>query len=132
MSYKISLIQEENVIQTVFRGKVTIIDLGIIFQKNLKLAKKHQANLFLVDCLEMVDTTSLVVENYEAGILLTQVIKQIPKRIRSAMILSPSPKARENLLFFETVTHNRGVNVRTFENREDALSWLLEEQEPGF
>jgi hypothetical protein len=126
MPYKINHLEEENIIETVYRNKVKLIDVSIVFQKNLLLAKKHRINLFLVDCTEMVDTKSMVVENYEAGILFRQLIKQIPKRVKNAIILSHHQLARENLLFFEMVTRNRGVNVRTFENREDALSWLLQ------
>ena len=126
MSYKIKFLEEENILETIYHGTVKIVDLGIVFAKNLKLARKHHVHLFLVDCLELEDDKAMIVENYEAGILLKKIVGQLPKRMRNAIVLPRSLQAAENLLFFETMTRNRGLNVRSFENREAALTWLLE------
>jgi hypothetical protein len=42
---------------------------------------------------------------------------------KAAIIDRPLPKVRE--IFFETVSRNRGFNLRIFDNPETALAWLL-------
>ncbi len=127
MPYQIKLLEGEHILETIYRKQVKVLDVGAALQKNFQLAKKHQVNLFLVDCLEMIDTKTMVVENYETGILLRKLIKQIPRRVKIALILSRSQAARDNLLFFETVSRNGGVDLRTFQNRQDAWAWLRRE-----
>ena len=92
----------------------------------LFLAKKHETNLFLIDCLELIDDKALVFENYKLGVDLTKITQKIPEQVKDAIILPHSPQAADNIRFFETVAINRGLNIRLFKNREDALEWLLE------
>ena len=127
MPYQIKLLEGEHILETIYRKQVKVLDVGAALQKNFQLTKKDPVNLFLVDCLEMIDTKTMVVENYETGILLRKLIKQIPRRVKIALILSRSQAARDNLLFFETVSRNGGVDLRTFQNRQDAWAWLRRE-----
>lgn len=93
--------------------------------KTLVLSKKHKTNLFLIDCLELVDDKVLVFENYKLGVDLTKMLQKIPQGVKDAIILPRSRQAADNIRFFETVAINRGLNVCLFRNREDALDWLL-------
>lgn len=125
MPYQITFIPETKIIKTVFDGNVKKGEVDEVMVKNLEMAKEYQTALFLVDCTEIKDESSFVLENYETGILLTKIAKEMPGRLKDALILPRSPKAAENLRFFETVTRNRGMSVRSFENEADAIAWLL-------
>ena len=125
MSHTIELIENGKVIKTRFHRETQPDEIQSVMSKNLEMAKRHQTSLFLVDCTELKDETSYVFENYEVGVMLAEMQKQLPARLKDALILPRSEKAAENLRFFETVTLNRGMDVRTFEKETDALAWLL-------
>lgn len=125
MSYTITFMPDTKILKTVFEGNVKKGEVDEVMVKNLEMAKQYQTTLFLVDCTKIEDESSFVLENYETGILLTKISKEMPGRLKDALILPRSPKAAENLRFFETVTRNRGMSVRSFENEEDAIAWLL-------
>lgn len=125
MPHTIKFLEKIKVIETVYHGNVNSNEVASVFMENLKIAKKHQTGLFLVNCLEIEDKSSFTFENYEAGILLTELIKEVPNYPKNALILPRSEEAAKNIRFFETVVRNRGLAVRTFEKEEDALEWLL-------
>ena len=43
---------------------------------------------------------------------------------REAVLLPLDPAAEEEFQFFETVCRNRGLDVRVFAERDEALAWL--------
>jgi len=49
------------------------------------------------------------------------------KEIRTirAAVLIPSDEQKENYKFYETVTHNVGMNLRVFFKEEEAIDWLM-------
>ena len=78
-----------------------------------------------MDFSALVDERELVFENYEEGALMAKVLGKLPQKMRDVIILPKDEVAKGNLLFFETVARNRGVNVWSFDTRDDALAWLL-------
>ncbi|MCB2178835.1 STAS/SEC14 domain-containing protein [bacterium] len=126
MSHKIAFREDSNILATIFDGKVTPNEVEEVVVENLNLAIQYQTNLFLVDCRNIEDESSFAIENYETGVLLTKLSQKLPGHLKDALIQPISPLAAENLRFFETVTRNRGLNVRLFETEEAALAWLLE------
>jgi hypothetical protein len=126
MPYTITHLEEKNILEAIYRGRVKPTEVMTAITKLLFLAKKHKTNLFLIDCLELIDDKALVFENYKLGVDLTKITQKIPEQVKDAIILPRSPQAADNIRFFETVAINRGLNIRLFKNREDALEWLLE------
>ena len=126
MPYTITHLEEKNILETTYRGRVKPTEVMTAITKILVLAKKHKTNLFLVDCLELIDDKVLFFENYKLGVDLTKIIQKIPQEVKDAIILPRSAQAADNIRFFETVAINRGLNVCLFRNREDALDWLLD------
>lgn len=55
------------------------------------------------------------------------LLPQMPQNFRNAIVMPDGEIGRKNLRFYETVTRNRGLNIRVFETREDALAWLFRE-----
>ena len=125
MAYEIRFLEDDQILETSLNGMVKVVDVLAAIQKNLVLAKRHQVHLFLVDCSALVDEKEKIFENYEAGTFLARLFDQIPRRFRDAIVLPRDEIARANLNFFETVTRNRGLNVRVFDTRDEALMWLL-------
>ena len=125
MPYTITHLEEENILEIIYRGRVKPVEVMTAITKTLVLSKKHKTNLFLIDCLELVDDKALVFENYKLGVDLTKMLQKIPQGVKDAIILPRSRQAADNIRFFETVAINRGLNVCLFRNREDALDWLL-------
>ena len=125
MPYTITHLEDENILEIIYRGRVKPVEVMTAITKTLVLSKKHKTNLFLIDCLELVDDKALVFENYKLGADLTKMLQKIPQEVKDAIILPRSAQAADNIRFFETVAINRGLNVYLFRNREDALDWLL-------
>ena len=126
MPYTISYLEEKNIIETIYEGKVRVIDVITVIQKNVGLARRYQTGLFLVDCALLIDEKEHIFENYDVGTFMTKVLDQLPRSMRDAIILPENEIGKANLRFFERVARNRGVNVQTFEKREDAFAWLLQ------
>jgi hypothetical protein len=78
-------------------------------------------NRFLVDAREV-----------EAGgsafdvLAIAEFLSSLPPGVieREAVVLPREPGAAAQMEFFETAARNRGLNVRVFRAREDALNWL--------
>ena len=125
MAYQIRFLEEYEIIETVYEGKVKVLDVIAVIRENLKLSKQKQMHLFLVDCLMLIDEMEFVFENHKVGTFMAKLFDQIPHNMRDAIILPESEIGKANLRFFETVARNRGLNVRVFETRDEALAWLL-------
>jgi hypothetical protein len=57
---------------------------------------------------------------------LAELLASLPPGIieREAILLSAHAAAAEEMEFFETVCRNRGLDVRVFRERDEALAWL--------
>lgn len=71
-----------------------------VMVENLRIAKQYQTSLFLVACTAIEDHSSFILENYEAGILLSEMGTELPNQLKEALLLPRSPQAAENLRFF--------------------------------
>ncbi len=126
MPYTITHVEEKNILEVTYRGRVKPVEVMTVIAKILVLAKKHKTYLFLIDCLELIDDKALVFENYKLGVDISKITQKIPEQVKDAIILPRSAQAADNIRFFETVAINRGLNVCLFKNREDAIEWLLD------
>ena len=83
----------------------------------MRLSAEHAVTKVFVDASE---ETSLprTVGLHEFGTHMSEEIL----RIQFAVVMSPV--VRKELLFLETVTVNRGMKVKMFDTREEALEWL--------
>ena len=48
------------------------------------------------------------------------------RKSKIALILPPTGKIREDVIFYETVCRNRGWAVKAFDDRSEAIEWLLQ------
>ncbi|NTW48334.1 MAG: hypothetical protein HGB19_01100 [Chlorobiales bacterium] len=121
MPYTSRFNEEINAIETVYSGTLTINDLHENLKKTMDLSHKHRVTRFLADCTGMSPGGS-VLNIYE----FAKQLENIPEvyRLKEAIILPVLPDSAKDLTFFETTARNRGLNVRIFGNREDAITWL--------
>lgn len=88
-----------------------------------KAAIENQCGKVLIDVRELEGWLG-VFDNYN---LVTKDFQQLRGKgiVKAAIVDRPLPKSRE--WFLEIVSHNRGYNLRIFENPEAALEWLLDQ-----
>jgi hypothetical protein len=119
----VSYLEEAGAVETVCRGAFRARELDGELTATGVLAAENLCNRFLVDCLDM-DAGRLGVT---LDILsLAELLASLPPGTieREAVLLPLSAAAAEDMAFFEPAARNRGVNVRVFRSREDALAWL--------
>ena len=102
-------------------GDVTIEDLRSTLASALKLHKERGLSRGFIDATKVTSypSTSSI---FDFG---SQGVDQL-RGLRIA-IAAPSGKLLVDPVFFETVTRNRGANVRIFDSTDAALAWLIEE-----
>ena len=110
------------VIEIVYFGLVTPADLSASIADALKLVEQGRLIRILTDCSRMEDGHSIVdlLEN-----MMQLVAEDLILNLREAVITGPHPSAAANVRFWETAGQNRGMNVKLFKDRSEALVWLL-------
>jgi hypothetical protein len=78
--------------------------------------------LYLGDGTEL-EPSSTVVDIYEMVMIIDRVL--VDRGAREAMIAPRDPEAAAQVRFFETACRNRGLAVRVFDDRDEALRWLF-------
>jgi hypothetical protein len=111
------------IVEIVLAGSITGPDLQESTSKAIALSKDQGIPAaFLVDATELelaasiVDLYDLPAQQYFA--------EGADLRNRLALVLPQSPKARRDARFYETACVNRGWNVKSFPNRDEAIEWL--------
>ncbi len=118
MSHQMRYDADRQVVWVAFAQQVTVDDLLAATADALKLAQEHGTYRFIYDVRECS------VEDSMASVY------EIPSRIQE---LNPSPYNRIAVFykddvaiyeFIENVARNRGLNIRKFEDVEEAHQWL--------
>lgn len=63
---------------------------------------------------------------FELGVALTAE----PALVREKVAILVPPEEKVNAAFFETVSINRGANLRVFTDFETAITWLIMKEQP--
>ncbi len=94
-------------------------------QETHALGKEKSINKFLVD-MTQARNTDTAVNNYQFAY---KDMKKMPKDVRNARIatlVSPDDHSHD---FIETVSQNSGLNVKIFRDRDEAIRYLLKDQQ---
>jgi hypothetical protein len=87
------------------------------------LGAEMLVNRFLVDArkIEAAGSTFDV-------FALAEFLSSVPPGIieREAILIPEEAAAADEMEFFETAARNRGLNVRLFHDRDEALAWLAD------
>ena len=122
MSLTVRYDPESRFIETVNIGIATCEDLTKEAVQAIALAMKNDCVLFLSDHSRS-DVNFSIADVYELPALYEAEGLERSARIA---VISPQSKAGAQLAqFHETVSVNRGWSTQLFDERQDALDWLL-------
>ena len=105
-------------------GRITASDLRELTSELIALQKVEGPKKFLVDSSAM-QLAATIMDVYDLPAKQYQE-EGADRRGRLALILSTSPKEREAGQFYEAVCQNWGWSVRAFQQRAEAIEWLLQ------
>ncbi|MBL8016696.1 MAG: hypothetical protein JNK43_05445 [Ignavibacteria bacterium] len=122
MPFKINVSESNDYICLNYHGSITNTELTDSIIGCQEIYKKTGLSLFLADCTNMLAEHSILdifskVDSFES--------LEMKKDFKEAIIITKDSESLDKLNFYETACLNRGYNVRIFENKEDALKWLL-------
>jgi len=111
------------IVEVVFVGTITALDLQESTSELIQLEKEKGINQFLVDATQMHYSGSLTVVH---DLPAKQYLEAGADRFgRVAVVLPTSPRDREFVQFYETVCQNRGWFVKAFSTTREAIGWLI-------
>ncbi|MBL8078670.1 MAG: hypothetical protein JNM55_11955 [Anaerolineales bacterium] len=124
MSWKISYLEDQKIIKTVYTEPITLEETKEAAMANALLAGEKQTGLFLADC-STFQTDANLVDIYELGKFLESLSLRMHISIKEAMIEPPNVhNVSRDLQFYENVANNRMVRVKIFQDHDAAISWL--------
>ncbi len=126
MSWTLKYVPELGVVQYTSMGRITPDEVRDATTKAIGLARGSNTKLFLIDDSKWEGGES-VVDLFDLPNLYVEL--EVDPGSRAAVIMPPpgTTEAKDEL-FYETVCRNRGWNVRTFQERDEASLWLTNRQ----
>lgn len=122
MSFKAKYNKHLNLIESTYKGIIKGEELMQQVLSNIDLAKKNNTHKFLTDCRELSPNIN-VIDSYKLVKLYEKL--EGASNMKEAILIPDIPEAARAIEFYETVSLNRGFQVKAFTDRDEALSWLL-------
>jgi hypothetical protein len=122
MTVLVHVLQDVGVIEMVFKGSSGPKEIDAGIAEAGAAGAEHLFNRYLVDVRDQPPGgTAFDI------LALGEFLASLPPGIieREAVVLPLDEGAVEDFEFFETVCRNRGMDVRVFREREEALAWLI-------
>lgn len=121
MAWKVDVLKETGVIETVYAGLMATDELREAFNMTFRKAREHGAQRFLADCRGLKGGHSVI----DLYLLVEKLVSiDILRTIKEALLMPTNEVSSENVRFWETAARNKGFNVRVFVDRDVALEWL--------
>lgn len=114
-----------NIIEVIYSGTLSMDDIKNAIIQRISIQEETGAMSVLADISGIDNVKVHLVDIFSIADTFFENINS-DRRTRIALILPRYPKAREDALFYETACLNRGWKVKSFEDREEAIKWLLE------
>jgi hypothetical protein len=114
-------LEDAGVVEMIVAGVVSPQDLDTGMTRAGALGAEHLSNWYLVDA------RSIAAGGNAFDVLaLAEFLSSIPPGVieREAVLLPREAAAKEEMEFFETACRTRGMDVRVFNERDEALAWL--------
>ena len=120
-TYHISMKIEEEYMMACASGSRTRGVVASLVTEIAQATIEHQKGKVLVDVRELEGRLGV----FDSYYLVTKDFQRLRGKgiLKAAIVDRPLPKMRD--WFLETVSQNRGFNLKIFENQETALVWLL-------
>ena len=119
--YHLTLNVEKEYLMARASGSRTRAVVSSLVMEISNAAIQNQRGKVLIDVRELQGWLGV----FDSYYIVTKDFHQLRGKgiVKAAIVDRPLPKMRE--MFFQTVSHNRGFNLRIFEDPEAALPWLL-------
>ena len=124
MALTIEYDSETKIIKMLYTGELNIAVIRNGATKRIALQKETGAMSVLVDISGINRLNTNVFD------LLSIPDKYFPKKgaermTRMALVLPLNPQFRKDAFFYETSCKNRGWNTKSFDERHEAIAWLI-------
>lgn len=126
MACSVTYNPESDLVETVYSGRVTAEDVLYAATERIRLQREEGASWQVL--IDTRQTTQLVAGAFDFY-KLQDVYREEPSNHRTqiAVVLPDGDEhARAGALFFETLCVNRGWLVSSFDEMDEAVSWLAE------
>lgn len=123
MESKSEFIAGKNYVLSTVSGEANIRQIMETVLHAYKIGEQNDCYSFLTDCSGLFsERNSTIIEEFE----LIEFYKEISKfkYFVEAIVLPVDNYAKEGMLFFETISANRGMMIKTFANFGEAEAWL--------
>lgn len=109
------------VVEMIVAGEVSPQEIDAGVTQAGALGAEYLSNWYLIDARESAAGGSAF-----DVLALAEFLASIPPGVieREAVLLPDEAAAAEEFEFFETAARNRGMDVRVFHERDEALAWL--------
>jgi hypothetical protein len=124
MGITIAYSEEIDSVVVTYSGLATPEEIQETIRVALATAVENRCRRFLVDASELQNHGGTLLDTYE----LPQVFEHFPniREYKDAIVLPTRHAEAQDLKFFETISRNRGYDVRVFPDRQTAIDWLTE------
>jgi hypothetical protein len=121
VSVDVRFLEEAGVVEMVFAGDAGAEEVDAAVGEAGAVGAENLTNRFLVDVRQQMPGGKAF-----DILALGEFLASLPTGLieREAILLPEDQAAAEEMQFFETVCRNRGLDVRVFHERDDALGWL--------
>ena len=119
MPEEVSILADLGIIKIDSYGEVTGADMLATMEEVLDVTRERGLTRVFVDASKETSLPSTL-PIHQFGALLSKDAMML----RFAVLVND--QVREDLHFLETVTKNRGMQVKMFDSREEAMAWLME------
>jgi len=115
--------REPGIIETTYIGQMSREELQEAITATVELITANRVYLLFGDAMKLEHDGSIF-DIYE----MVSVFEQFPfaHYMKEALLIPVSKAALADLAFYETACKNRGLNVRLFNDKDDAIRWLCE------
>lgn len=118
MPYKIEVYPEDGYISLEHEGNIMLDEINEARTEVIEQMMEHQIPNGLISVLGVSNRLS----TFEAYFVTEAHGKVKHPAMRGAILARPDQMT--DVKFMETVARNRGMNIRAFDNRDEALAWL--------
>jgi hypothetical protein len=125
MPEDISILEKEEIIYINSKGNIKLDDLFHSYKSVMQINSDKNLDKVLVDAREQTSLPSLI-----ALYVFGEKLSQHFQHVKHAIVVSP--KSPKDLGFIETVSKNRGVNIKIFNSIDLTLAWLNNYKTPNF
>lgn len=106
------------VLEIFSHGIVTAEDIYQSIEKSLEASKRLGINRLLVDSRKQ--------KKMPGAVSIFRIFSTFPRHINLAILADKNQITVDDIIFGENVAVNRGIQMKVFYKREDALNWFNE------